>query len=143
MTARDVAALDPKKAATKSASTKTTLSDLSLVWKVATPEQRRTFFDLIGRDGICLHLSPALMAELRARIRAAAPTAAFPDAPEFDRSATDMLHTAMRCAEQKDPNDEDYRKMAAALKKIDTKAAAKGLSRSDIIIARGKPKSRR
>jgi hypothetical protein len=49
-----------------------------------------------------------------------------------------MLQSALRRAEQ--PKTEDHKHMAAALSRLIKQAAAKGISRRDIVIAVGEPR---
>ena len=58
----------------------------------------------------------------------------------FARYATGKLHSVLACAEQ--PNDENIKRMLAMLNCIIKNAEAKGLTRSDIVIAEGEPKGR-
>jgi hypothetical protein len=57
-------------------------------------------------------------------------------------SMTDKLHTAFRCAEQKEPSKEDIKTMAAALGCILRDTERRGTTRSDIVVAQEKPKKR-
>ena len=84
-------------------------------------------------------MSNALMADLRDHV-VNLNIAGASKASVFATYATNKLHVAMRCAEQPKPDEESLRRMAAALNCIGKRAAAKGIARSDIVIAEGKPK---
>jgi hypothetical protein len=116
-------------------------STFAAVWDAASVDEIRAKLDKVGRAGLCRVLSESLKADLRdhdfgATISAASKSTA------FATQATDKLHTALRCAEQREPSDEDVRKMAAALGCILRAAEKKGVARSDIVIAQGKPKNK-
>ena len=56
----------------------------------------------------------------------------------FAVKASDKLHTALRCAEQEKPSEQDIATMIATLRCIARDAERRGLSRSDVVIAEGK-----
>jgi hypothetical protein len=112
-----------------------TSSNLSFAWDGASEKGRREFLDKLGRDGLCAAMSTGLMADLRDHVINVTIAGASKTAP-FAVYATNMLHSALRCAEQ--PKTEDHKHMAAALGRLIKQAAAKGISRSDIVIAVGK-----
>jgi hypothetical protein len=115
-------------------------SEIAAAWKTASGDQRRGFLDQLGRDGLCAAMSAELQADLRDHVIGVTIAGASKSAP-FAVYATNMLHSAMRCAEQ--PGDpEGLKHMAAALACIAKKAKAKGITRSDIVIAEGKVKSK-
>ncbi len=87
-------------------------------------------------------MSAALLAELRDHVLGVA-IAGASSSTTFAVYATDKIHVALRCAEQPNPDEECIRHMAAALGCIIKKAAAKGVTRSNIVIAEGKPVKRR
>ena len=147
MSRKDAIALKPTTTKTAPASAAAGTSaptnpapELSAVWQTTSREQRRVFLDRLGREGLCAVMSPALLADLRDHVlnlnmAGASKSSAFPV------YATDKFHSALACAEQ--PTPENLARMAAALVLIAKKAAAKGVTRSDIVIAEGKPKGRR
>jgi hypothetical protein len=57
--------------------------------------------------------------------------------------ATDKLHTALRCAEQAEPSEQDIQTMVVTLRCIARDAERRGLSRSSIVIAEGGNKRRK
>jgi hypothetical protein len=120
----------------------TSVSKLGTAWQAASKEQRRAFLDGLGRDGLCAVMSGELQADLRDHVIGVTIAGASKSAP-FATYATDKLHAALRCAEQPEPDQENIRIMAAALGCIIKKASAKGITRSDIVIAEGKPKIRK
>ena len=61
----------------------------------------------------------------------------------FANYATNMLHVALRCAEQQEPDDETVRLMVAALRCIAKEAEARNITRSDVVIAEGRLKNRK
>ena len=147
MMRKDASALRPaKEAATKSTTAKTSSStnptELSEAWQTATPEQRRALLDQLGRDGLCATMSGALMVDLRDHLLNIN-IAGASISSKFAVYATDKFHVALRCAEQPEPDEECRRHMAAALRLILKQANAKGISRSDVVIADGKPRKSR
>jgi hypothetical protein len=140
MQRKDAEALKPPKPtktpAKSAAKPATDSSGLSAVWQSASQEQRRAFLDELGREGLCAAMSGVLLADLRdhvinPKIAGASRSSA------FATYATDKLHVALRCAEQPEPDEESIRHMAAALRLIIKKAAAGGVTRSDVVVAEG------
>jgi hypothetical protein len=139
MQRKDAVAL--RKPKQQSRSTANNKSEIAAVWKDASIEQRRRFLDQLGRDGLCGAMSEKLKAEFQDAINGAAIAGASESAP-FAVYATDKLHCALRCAEQQNPDHEGLMHMAAALGCIAKKASAKGITRSRIVVAEGKLKSK-
>jgi hypothetical protein len=110
-----------------------------VAWDAASKEEIRAKLDAEGREGLCAVLSDSLKAELRDHILGLTIDAAS-KTPPFAVSATNKLHTAMRCAEQKEPSAEDTAKMVGALSCIARDAARKGVARSNIVIAVADPR---
>jgi hypothetical protein len=111
-------------------------------WEGAPEAAIRAQLDAIGFARLCEIMSEKLKMEfgdhvLGQTIRSASTTSS------FTIRASDQLHTALRCAEQKEPSEEDIKHMVAALKCIAREAERRGLSRSEIVIAEGKTKRRK
>ena len=117
------------------------ISKLSASWKDCSVEQRRDFLDRLGRNGLCGAMSENLKAEFQDAMNGATIAGASESGP-FAIYATDKLHCALRCAEQQHPDQEGLNQMAAALGCIAKKANAKGITRSRIVVAEGKPRQR-
>ena len=115
------------------------ISKLDASWKACSIEQRRDFLDQLGRDGLCGAMSERLKAEFQDAMNGATIAGASESAP-FAIYATDKLHCALRCAEQQHPDQEGLNQIAAALGCIAKKASAKGITRSRIVVAEGKPR---
>ena len=115
------------------------ISKLSASWKACSIEQRRDFLDRLGRNGLCGAMSEKLRAEFQDAMNGATIAGASESGP-FAIYATDKLHCALRCAEQQHPDQEGLIQMAAALGCIAKKASAKGITRSRIVVAEGKPR---
>ena len=145
MSRKDAIALKPAKktTATKSTAAKPSAAapaELNLDWWNDLPlVQRRAFLDLLGREGLCTAMSPTLLADLRDHVVGLA-VAGASNSTNFARYGTDKLHAALYCAKQPEP---DMKRMAALLNCITKIAGDKGIARSDIVIAEGKPKSRK
>jgi hypothetical protein len=140
MQRKDASALCKPKSQAKTAAVPK--SEILAVWKAASVDQRRHFLDQLGRDGLCAAMSAELQADLRDHIISVT-IAGASKSTSFATYATDKLHTALRCAEQPEPDAEGLKHMVAALGCILKKANAKGVSRSDVVIAEGKPIKRR
>lgn len=132
-------ALNPKKATAKSTRTK---YELAATWRNAPRDQRQRFLDQLGRAELCAAMTTALKADLRDHLVALA-VAGASKSSSFAIYSTDKLHVALRCAEQPEPDEESIRHMIAALGCIAKKAQARGITRSDVVIAEGKPRARR
>jgi hypothetical protein len=122
--------------------TDTSVSKLGTAWQAASKNQRRAFLDGLGRDGLCAAMSPELQADLRDHV-VGITIAGASKSSIFAVYATDKLHCALRCAEQPEPDQETTKLMIAALGCIVKKASTKGIARSDIVIAQGKPTIRK
>jgi hypothetical protein len=147
MTRKDAISLKPPKQTTaKSTTAKTSSStnptELSIAWKAASAAQRQRFLDQVGRAELCAAMTTALKADLRDHLVALA-VAGASKSSSFAIYSTDKLHVALRCAEQPEPDEESIRHMIAALGCIAKKAQARGITRSDVVIAEGKPRARR
>jgi hypothetical protein len=148
MMRKDAITLKPaKKTTAKSAaagktSASTNPTELSTVWKTASADQRQRFLDQVGRAELCAAMTTALKADLRDHLVALA-VAGASKSSSFAIYSTDKLHVALRCAEQPEPDEESIRHMIAALGCIAKKAQARGITRSDVVIAEGKPRARR
>ena len=149
MSRKDALALKlPKKPAPESAAAAAKTSsaaapaELSAAWEKSPADQRRAFLDQLGREGLCAAMSSELRADLHDHVIALA-CAGANKSSAFAVGVTNLLHTALRCAEESEPNDECSRTMVAALRSIARKAADKGIARSDLVIATGKSKARR
>jgi hypothetical protein len=121
------------------AATNNTTSSLGAAWKAATKDERRKFLDELGREGLCAAMSGELQADLRDHVISVTIAGASKSA-SFAVYATDKLQTALRCAEQPEPDPEGVAHMVTALACIIKKANAKGVTRRDIVIAEGKPR---
>ena len=85
-------------------------------------------------------MSPALLADLRDHV-IGSNIAGASDSSVFALYCTDKLHSALACIEQ--PNDENVKRVMAMLGLIAKKAEAKGITRSDVVIAERKSKGRK
>ena len=108
-------------------------------WQAASQEQQRAFFDWLGREGLCAAASPAFLADLRDHV-IGLNMAGASKTTDFARYCTDKLHAALYCAAQMEP---DMQRIATLLGCIIKNAGAKGIARSDVVIAEGKPKGRK
>lgn len=144
MQRKDAVALRPaKKTTTKSMAKTAPPSELNLAWwKTIPKDQREAFLDKLGRSGLCADMSDALLADFRDHV-VGQTVAGASRSSLFAIYATDKLHVALRCAEQQESDDESVRIMMAALGCIAKKAAARGVTRSNLVIAEGKPKGRK
>jgi hypothetical protein len=139
----DAIALNPakkttaKSAATAKPSATTNSPDLSMIWKIASAEQRRAFLDQLGRAELCAAMSDALKADLRDRILGVMAT----KPSDFATYATGKFLSALASSEK--PTGENDKRMGALLKCIIRQAEAKGIARGDIIVAARKPKARK
>jgi len=146
MSRADATALQPKRRAaggsSKSGHTSNSngaeaATGLGAAWRAASVTDRKAFLDKVGKDA----LFTAMSAELQASLRDQAIVAGIADCSErapFALYSTAKLHTALRCAEQPEPTEEDLRIMIAALGCIGRKAVSKGITRSKIVIAEGR-----
>jgi hypothetical protein len=144
MSRKDALALKPpKKPAPEStaAAAKTSLSaapaELSAIWGKTPADQRQVFLDRIGCENLCAAMSNTLRADFHDR---AVSLAGASPSSDFAIYSTDKLHAALHAAEQSEP---DMERMAALLNCIIKRANTKGIARSDLVIATGKPKGRR
>jgi hypothetical protein len=87
-------------------------------------------------------MSDRLLADLRDHI-VGLTVAGASKSSSFAIYATNKLHVALRCAEQQEPDAETVRHMTAALGCIVKKAKAMNITRSDVVIAEGRPKNRK
>ena len=92
-----VALRPPKRTPVK---TKSAPTALGVVWKAASREERQTFLTGLGRAGLCGAMSPAFLAELRDHL-INLNVAGASKSSAFATYATDKLHMALRCAEQR------------------------------------------
>jgi hypothetical protein len=143
MQRKDATALKPKSNSKSTTSSSEVPSpDLSTAWGAASADQRRRFLDQLGRDELCAAMSSELQVHFRdgfigITIAGASKTST------FAVYATNMLHSALRCAEQPDDDSEALQRMAATLTCIIRMADAKRITRSDIVIAEGRSKNRK
>jgi hypothetical protein len=108
---------------------------MSAAWQAASQEQRRALLDRLGRAGLCAVMSPTLLADFRDHV-VGLNIAGASDSSRFSVYSTNLLHSALACAEQ--PDDENVKRVVAMLGLIIKKAEAKGIARSAIVIAEGK-----
>jgi hypothetical protein len=113
-------------------------------WDAASKEEIRAKLDAVGRDGLCTVLSDELKAALRDHVLGQTIHTASKDS-NFAVSATNKLHTAIRCAELTDPDSEAIGHMTGALRWIASAGERRQIARSDIVItvADRKPKHRK
>jgi hypothetical protein len=139
MLRKDALALKPKTTRTPTGNTdSSTTSQLKTAWDSASRDQRREFLDKLGRAGLCGAMSAKLRVEFEDVV---VRTTGASETGPFAIYATDKLHCALRCAEQ--PTEENTRAMVGALGCIIKKAETKGITRSRIVIAEGKVRTRK
>jgi hypothetical protein len=141
MERKDALALKPKTTTTTTTTTNNPLA-LSAAWNLASVDQRRVFLDRLGRVGLCAAMSDKLKAEFQDHAINIT-TAGASKSSSWAVNATNKLHSAMRIAEQTERDDESVRLMVGALGCIARTAERRGITRSHIVIAEGKPKKRR
>jgi hypothetical protein len=142
MQRKDATALKPKSNNKSTSSSEVQSPDLSTTWNAASADQRREFLDELGRDGLCSAMSSELQMLFRDGIIGIT-IAGASKSSSWPINATDKLHSAMRIAEQRERYDESIGRLIGALRCIALTAERRGIARSDIVIAEGRPKNRK
>jgi hypothetical protein len=132
-------ALKPKTTTTPAATSTTNSPDLSAAWEAAIKDQRRRFLDKLGRDCLCAAMSDNLKADFRDHAIGVT-IAGASKSSSWAINATNKLHSAMRIAEQPERDHESIGRLIGALRCIALTAERRGIARSDIVIAEGKPR---
>jgi hypothetical protein len=140
MLRKDALALKPRRTSTGNTANSSTASQLGNAWDSSSADQRSAFLNKLGHGGLCAAMSVDLQAKLRDHVIGLA-FAGASKASSFALNATDKLHVALRCAEQPDPDTEAILLMKGALTCILSRADARGVTRSNIVIAEGKSKN--
>jgi hypothetical protein len=144
MERKDTLALKPKTTtgATTTATATTNSPDLNGAWEAASDNQRRKFLDQLGRNRLCAALSDGLKADIRDHAIGVT-IAGASKSSSWAINATNKLHSAMRIAEQQELDAESKGRSIGALRCIALTAERRGIARSDIVIAEGKPRKGR
>ena len=111
-------------------------------WDAASDSVRLRHFDRLGRAKLIAAMSDELLADFHDHI-IGQQIATASKSSKFAVNSTGRLHVMLRCAEQKELSDEDRGKMIAAGRAMIREAERRGIARSDILVAEGKPKTRK
>jgi len=111
-------------------------------WEAASKSDHRALCDRLGRAGLVAAISDELLADIHDHI-IGQKIATASKSSKFAVASTGRLHVMLRCAEQKDLSEEDRGKMIAAGRAMIREAERRGIARSDILVAEGKPKTRK
>ena len=119
-----------------------TFEGLVKAWEAASNSDHRALFDRLGRAKLIAAMSPELLADIHDHI-IGQKIATASKSSKFAVASTGRLHVMLRCAEQKEPSDEDTRNMIGAGRAMVRDAERRGIARSDILVAEGKPQKRK
>jgi hypothetical protein len=113
-------------------------------WQIATADERRAVLRSEGVGGLVelLKGDQELLGDLHDRIVGQS-IATASKKTSFARNSTTRLHCMLRCAEQREPSDEDIRNMIAAARAIVRDAEKREIARSNVVIAEGEAKKRK
>jgi hypothetical protein len=119
-----------------------TFEALVKAWEAASESDHRRLNDWLGRAKLAAAMSDELLADFHDHFIGQQILTASKSST-FAVQSTGRLHCMLRCAEQQDLSDEDRGKMIAAGRAMIRDAERRGIARSDILVAEGKPKTRK
>jgi hypothetical protein len=111
-------------------------------WGAASSSDHRAHLDGLGRAKLVAAMSDKLLADFHNHIIGQQIATASKHST-FAMHSTDLLHTILRCVEEKELSDENRGKMIAAGRAMIRDAEYRGIARSNILVAEGKPKARK